>query len=498
MKYLLITLTIMISLTRLCSQDAPDPKDVTYRPPTVDGAFYPKNADTLKAWINEYLQRGERPDDVKEVYGLVVPHAGYVYSGWVAGTAFKQVEGENYDAVIVIAPSHAKAFKGASVFDGDAYVTPLGEAMVDKELSKAISEKNDLVSYSREGHEWQGARTEHSLEVQIPFLQIVQPGVPIVPIVMGSQNYETSDALLKAIVGAVEAQSKKVLLVASSDLSHYHDAQTAKRMDQPILRAFYRYDYFKLAMKLFSRKWEACGGGPIVVAMTAAEQLGANDAKPIVYSNSASSPYMKGDKSAVVGYFSGVMYKSDEKQTLLPDLSKESKDKLFEVAKKTVKSVVTGKDSLYKVNVVPKELSDEYAVFVTLKKNGKLRGCMGHTIAENTLMMAVEESARLACSKDPRFSPVTEEVLDDLEYEVTILSRMKRVLDYDEITPGEDGIVLRLGYNSGLFLPQVASEQGWDRQTLLEQIGRKAGLSTDAYKDPRAEIYIFKGMVIEE
>ena len=121
---------------------------------------------------------------------------------------------------------------------------------------------------------------------------------------------------------------------------------------------------------------------------------------------------------------------------------------------------------------------------------------MGHTIADKALIAAVEESAKLACSRDPRFSPVKPKELDDIDYEVTILSRMKRVLDPNEVEPGRDGVLLRIGYSSGLFLPQVATEQGWDRETLLEQLGRKAGLSTDAYKDPKAELYIFRGMVI--
>lgn len=496
MKHLILLL-LMISLSKLWSQaDAPTTKDITYRPPTVAGSFYPDNADTLKKWINDYLKQGKNADANTEIFGLVVPHAGYVYSGWVAGLAYKQVEGKHYDDIIILAPSHTKAFKGASVFDGDAYVTPLGNVMVDKTLSSEIAHNNDLVKFSRNGHQWGTDRNEHSIEVQLPFLQIVQPGVPIVPIVIGSQNNETSDALLKAIVSSVRKLKRKVLIVASSDLSHYHDDYTAKRMDQPILRAFYRYDYFKLALNLFSRQWEACGGGPIVVAMMAAEQLGANKASPIIYSNSAKSPYVKGDRQKVVGYFSGIIYNDGENTGIFPNLTEDSKKELVKIARETIKSVANKSEQPYEINVVPKDLSEEYAVFVTLHENGKLRGCMGHTIAENTLMMAVKESAKLAGSQDPRFPPVKNGEIDNIELEITILSRMKRVLDFKDIQPGVDGILLRLGYNSGLFLPQVATEQGWSRKELLENIGRKAGLSTDAYKNPKAELYIFRGLVI--
>jgi len=167
------------------------------------------------------------------------------------------------------------------------------------------------------------------------------------------------------------------------------------------------------------------------------------------------------------------------------------------MAKQTVINKTLGKEEKNILIPEDKELSDEYAVFVTLHKHGKLRGCMGHTIAEKTLAEEVIESAKLACSHDPRFSPVEPSELDDLDYDVTILSRMKRVLDIEDVEPGRDGVLLRNGYNSGIFLPQVATEQQWERKTLLEQLGRKAGLSKNAYLDPDSELYIFRGMILK-
>ena len=495
MIYILII--FMISFTRLCSQDAPSPDMVTYRPATVAGSFYPDDPNELKDWIKQFLDKGESSEPSQNILGLVVPHAGYVYSGWIAGQAFKKVEGRKYDVVIVIAPSHSQAFPGSSIFDGDAYVTPLGEAMVDKDLAKEISNVNDMVKMSREGHGWKGNRAEHSLEVQIPFIQTVLPKSKIVPIVMGTQDFESSDALMKAIVHSVRKTNKKVLLVASSDLSHYHDESTAKTMDECLVKAFNKFDYFRIALNAFSRRWEACGGAPIVVAMTACEQLGANKSQSVVYSNSANSPYIKGDKKSVVGYFSGILFQDETTDDLLPLISNENRQKLLEIAKVTI--INSAKDDNEKINIgIPAgELSDEYAVFVTIHKNGKLRGCMGHTIADNNLISAVEESAKLACSRDPRFSPVEESELEELDYEITVLSRMKRILNIEEIEPGRDGVLLRLGYYSGIFLPQVATEQNWDRKTLLEQLGRKANLTTDAYLDKKAELYVFRGMVIK-
>jgi MEMO1 family protein len=496
MKNILVLL-IMITLTKLCSQDAPGPGKITYRPATVAGTFYPADPDELRTTINGFLSRGNEDYSDKEIYGLVVPHAGYVFSGWNAGMSYRKVQGRDYDAVIILAPCHVKAFRGASVFDGDAYVTPLGYVEVDKELVKVIGSEHELVNISRNGHEWTGDRSEHSLEVQIPFIQVVLPGIPIISIVMGTQDNQTTNALFKAIVKAVKKTGKKVLMIASSDLSHYHDAKTAELIDGKIIKSFERYDYFRIALNCFSRRWEACGAGPVAVAMMVAEELGANKAKKIMYSHSGNSPYIKMDKKSVVGYLSGIMFQDDTENKLLPNLSEDSRRKIVNMAKQTVINKTLGKEEKNILIPEDKELSDEYAVFVTLHKHGKLRGCMGHTIAEKTLAEEVIESAKLACSHDPRFSPVEPSELDDLDYDVTILSRMKRVLDIEDVEPGRDGVLLRNGYNSGIFLPQVATEQQWERKTLLEQLGRKAGLSKNAYLDPDSELYIFRGMILK-
>jgi AmmeMemoRadiSam system protein A len=155
------------------------------------------------------------------------------------------------------------------------------------------------------------------------------------------------------------------------------------------------------------------------------------------------------------------------------------------------------KDTTAKVLYMPRQLGKEYATFVTLKKDGHLRGCMGHTISTKSLLSSVEETGRMAAVKDPRFSPVTENELPELSIEVTILSRFKKVFDINDIEVGKDGLVLRLGYNSGLFLPQVAPENNWDRETFLKQLGRKAGLDYNAYKTPNVEIYKFLAIIID-
>src|SRR3989339_16280 len=497
MKYLGMII-LMVALSNTFCQDSPDLSKVTHRPPTVAGAFYPANADTIKKWINEYLSPDEPLEIKGDIIGLVVPHAGYVYSGWVAGKAYRELKDRKYDAVIVISPSHTIAFRGASVFKGDAYVTPIGIAKVDLELSKEIANVFPDVKYSLDGHDWKGGRSEHALEVQIPFLQIVQSGVPIVPIVMGSQDFETTDALVKAIVKSVKKLNKKVLLVASSDLSHFHNQKQAEKIDSPLVEAFSKLDYFKMAMNLYQDKWEACGGAPITVVMSVAEQLGANSAHSFLYATSATSPYTATDSSRVVGYFSGALYNDNSGQLkILPELNEKDKKVIMDYAKKSVRSTVLNTSIDIDEKQFSDRLNDEYAAFVTLKEEGMLRGCMGQTFTTSSLLNSVIEAGRLAASRDPRFSPVSEKELDKLEYEVTILLRMKKILNPEEIEIGRDGVYLRMENSGALFLPQVAPEQKWNRTELLENLCRKARLPMDAYKSTKAELYVFQAMIID-
>jgi MEMO1 family protein len=502
MKYLIPFLIIIISVI-IMAKDRPEQDKIAYRPAVNADKFYPSNADTLKKMINDFLDLKSAKkidDDDDEIIGLVSPHAGYVYSGWVAGKGYREVIGKKYDVIIVIAPNHFKGFRGASVYNGEAYTTPLGAAKVDLELSKEIAAVFPEIKYSNDGHEWNySGNSEHSLEVQIPFLQIVQPDVPIVAISMAGKDFETIDLLTKAIYKAVTKLKRKPLLVASSDLSHYYDIETARAKDIPLVKTFERFDYFKLSYKCAIDEFEACGSGPIATVMMTSELLGANNAVPIYYSTSGNSPLVKSDKSQVVGYFSGALVKSkNSPDNYLPQLNDDDKEELLKIAIKSLNratKVDTSKD--LPTTFASRNLTQEFAAFVTYKKKGDLRGCIGHTISSMALVKEVEESARLAALNDTRFSPITKKELPDLEIEVTVLTRMKKILDENEIVPGRDGVYLRLGNYAGLFLPIVATEYGWDRKTLLEHLCNKANLPANSDKDPRTELYIFQAIYFD-
>lgn len=482
--------------SKACANDAPDPSNISHRPPTVAGGFYPADKGELKSMMDQFLDQSTEKKIENDIYGLVVPHAGYVFSGNIAGKAFSQVKGRDYDAVIIIGPSHAAAFRGASVFKGDAYVSPLGPANVDIELAKQIAERDPEIKYSYDGHEWEVSRTEHSIEVQIPFIQSALPDIPIVPISMGEQNHNCSNSLYKAIIESAKEQGKKVLVVASTDLSHFHNLSEAERLDQNVVDAFDRYDYFMLAYHLYNRKWEACGGGPMVVAMMVAEHFGANSSVVLDYATSADNKQY-GDTNRVVGYMAGAMvYDKDEKLDKLPDLTEEEKNQIIEAAEAGVKSAVTNQTYPIEHSDLPESLQGKYSAFVTINKNGELRACMGHTFPQQPLINEVKEVGRLAATSDYRFGPVERSELEEIEYEVSIMSRMRRIYNPLDVVPGQDGLYIRKGHKAGLLLPQVAAERNWDKKTFLQNICLKAGLPLDSYKDPDAEIYVFKAIII--
>ncbi|GAB4381332.1 MAG: AmmeMemoRadiSam system protein B [Calditrichia bacterium] len=275
------------------------------REPAVAGMFYPGDPDRLTKMIDGFLQNAE-PIIEGSIGGLVSPHAGYQYSGPVAGWSYRQIQGKAYDIVVVIAPSHFEYFSGASVYSGEKYLTPLGEIPVATELARKISESSPSIRLSMDGHRVGfGSRGEHSLEVQLPFLQRVLDKFELIPIVIADQSWENVKALGEAL--AENLKGKKALIVASSDLSHYHSYSTAYELDKKLLKLFEAFDYQKLVESCESRKLEACGYGPIATMMYACSLLGFDKSRVIKYATSGDVPV--GEKSQVVGYLSGAVYR---------------------------------------------------------------------------------------------------------------------------------------------------------------------------------------------
>jgi AmmeMemoRadiSam system protein B/AmmeMemoRadiSam system protein A len=489
------------------------------RHPAVAGMFYPGGAEQLASDVDGYLDVTDVPE-FKGVVGLIAPHAGYMYSGAVAGRAYSVVKGRGYDSVVVVAPSHRFPFRGASVFGGDGYETPLGVVRVDRKLADAISDPERGIGYEPRAH-----ASEHSLEVQVPFLQRSLGDFALVPIIMGDQGEASVRQLASRIAGAVRASGKRVLLVASTDLSHYHSHEKAVELDSHVLDAVADFDPEGLLAALRRGECEACGGGPSAAVMMAARELGATNSAVVGY---ATSGDVTGDMAQVVGYMAAVLYGAPEKsggsgaggsgeadragaggsgagpkdaagKAAAPyeGLTERERTSLLSLARRSIEAELEGHWPPA-IEYTSKALETDCGAFVTLEERGALRGCIGHVVATEPLVRTVMEMAVQAAFHDPRFPPVTAGEVDDLTIEISVMSPLSEVRDVSEIEVGKHGLVVRGGGRSGLLLPQVATDYGWDRETFLEHTCIKAGLPPDSWKQDGVTIYKFSAEVFGE
>jgi AmmeMemoRadiSam system protein B/AmmeMemoRadiSam system protein A len=461
----------------------------------VAGSFYPADPAALNAIMDGMLAGTAQPPIKDPILAVVAPHAGYQYSGPVAAYTYRALRGRKYSRVVVIAPSHFESFDFTSIYDGDAYATPLGTVHVDKTFAAQLVKMSSTMRLSGHGHVPTSAGAEHAIEVQLPWLQHVLGSFELVPIVMGDQSYENSRALGVALAKLI--QGGDTLIVASSDLSHYHPYDEAVKIDHKTLHALEAWDYFSMSRNFQTRVWEACGGAPIVAAMIAAEHMEANQAQVLKYANSGDTA---GDHSRVVGYSADVFVKtqSDKSAETPFSLSDREKDELLALARKSVEHAVTSRKP-YEPPVSSNEsLNQERGAFVTLKKAGELRGCIGYTSAMEPLYRTVRDTATLAALRDPRFPPVSVAELPQLQYEISVLSPLRCAVDVHQIIVGKHGLLMKNGDNEGLLLPQVPVEQKWDRETFLEETCRKAGLNSNCWKSEDTDIFMFTAAVFGE
>lgn len=262
----------------------------------VAGSWYPGRANALAAAVDGYLENATR-ELGGDLVAVIAPHAGLKYSGPVAAHAYRLLRGRRFDTVVLVGPSHFVAFEGVAVVRAGGFETPFGVASIDAETAEAIAGASSVIREHAAAHQ-----REHSLEMQLPFVQRLAPSTSIVPLVMGFQTADTAtelgDALARALAG------RRALIVASTDLSHYHDAATASRLDAVVLDCVARFDPDGLQRALDIQPQHACGGGPTVAVMRAAKALGAREAVVLNYADSGD---VSGDKSAVVGYMAAAI-----------------------------------------------------------------------------------------------------------------------------------------------------------------------------------------------
>ena len=466
-KKALFCLVSMLLLLFACS--------VAGKEPSVAGTFYPADKETLKTTIEGFLSKAEKIQASGILTAIVSPHAGYQYSGQVAAYGYKQIQGRDIKKVILIGPSHHAGFKGASVYTKGSFRTPLGDVKINEKLAESLLNENADVRFYPEAYE-----KEHSLEVQLPFLQTVLKDFTIIPILVGSPTRQTFDHLTTKLS---EMLDDKTLIVASTDLSHYHDYAKAKEMDGKIVSAIERLSSADTENLLSRGESEFCGGYPVLITLETARKSGANLGVVFRHANSGD---VTSDKSRVVGYASIGLLKSP--------FTEGEKKELLALAKNAIDEyVIKGKTP--DINIKNPKFRTAGATFVTIREHGSLRGCIGHVQAVMPLYESIIKNAAAASSSDPRFPPMKKEELKEIDLEISVLSPLTPVKNTKEIQVGEHGLVIRKGYQSGLFLPQVATEFGWDREMLLRHLCQKAGLPEDAWKD--AELYRFTADIIK-
>ncbi len=459
--------------------------------PNVAGKFYSDNPQELSRQVDKYLTDADPEAINGEIFALIVPHAGYDFSGPTAAYAYKLVKDLPYKTVIVIASNHYYGFRGVSVYPSGFFRTPLGDIEIDKDFASRLLNRDPEISF-----EPQSFAQEHSLEVQIPFLQRSLSVWKIVPIIMGDCTLLTCKKLAGLIKEAVGLR-RDVLVVASTDMYHGHDYQECPIVDNLTIPFLSNMDDEGLYYGLREGKLQLCGGLPVVTTLILAKSLGHKESKLLKYTNSAEVTGKKIKGVWTVGYSSWAIDQSQNKGEA-EMFNLKQKKRLLEIARSSIEAYLkTGKR--LEVAESDPQLLKLMGAFVTLNEHGELRGCIGNLIGNQPLYLTIRDMAVEAAVSDPRFLPVKLIDLANIEIEVSALSPMERVDSADKIILGKHGVLVRKGFRSGVFLPQVATETGWSKEEFLSNLcSHKAGLSPDAWKDKSVELYIFTAEVFSE
>jgi MEMO1 family protein len=469
------------------------------RPAQVAGSFYPEDPQDLAAMIDEFLKEAPNKPHDGNLVAILVPHAGYVYSGPVAAAGYKNI-GKGWETVVLLGPAHRVPVRGAAVWSKGSFNTPLGAVPIDEELANEFRLACPAIEAAGEPHE-----NEHSLEVQIPFLQRVLGNFKIVPLLLNNENdLDQLKNIGQAIASAI--RGKKILLVISSDLSHYPTSATARQVDETTLLSLERLDplYFHKTAQTLMEHGEnnllctLCGEAALLAGLTAARELGANTDMIFSYLNSGEREGVR-EKNRAVGYGAVAFLKKETPAVISSNLKKEeSKSILLTEARQTIKEGLEGKSYAPTLFSTQAELNLPAAVFVTLTSGGRLRGCIGTTEPHSTLLEAVRIYARAATFEDSRFRPLKKEELNDLHIEISILSPMTPIPNAEAIQPHKHGVTVEKGSHRGLFLPTVWEQLPDKEEFMNELCSQKAGLPADCWKKPGVTLNIFTTEIIEE
>ena len=421
------------------------------RNPVVAGQFYPASASQLEAMIEKLV---DDKAEKEEAIGLVSPHAGYIYSGPVAAAVISRIEFK--DTFIIMAPNHTGMGKPFSIMTDGAWRTPLGDVAIDSELGKKILAKSGYLQEDPLAHQY-----EHSIEVQLPFLQYFHPGVRIVPIVLAHGSDTVYKEIGREIASAVREVGREVVIMSSSDMTHYEPHESAQEKDSRAIDAILALDEDELLKRVRELGISMCGYAPTVSLISAARELGAAGAELVKYQTSGDA---SGDYSSVVGY-AGIVIKA------------VGMHPLTQLAKETVESYVREGKTPKPKELAP-EMEDRAGVFVSIHKLGALRGCIGtfephsKNVAEEIINNAVSSATR-----DPRFPPIAPDELGQLSYSVDVLTSPEPVADESHLDPRRYGVIVEAGWRRGLLLPDLEGVDSVEYQ--IDICRQKAGISPD-------------------
>jgi len=477
------------------------------REPAVSGQFYPADKIDLTNIIKKFLNNVKDISVSGEIKGLLVPHAGYIFSGQVSAYSYKLLENRKFDTVLIIGQSHNFYLKKPALYLGDYFQSPLGKVPIDKEFVSELLKSSDFFEENKIAH-----RPEHSIEVQIPFLQVVMSNFKIVPVLVSDADLGVCEKTALIISNVIKKfKDKKIITIISSDMSHYPKYEDANYVDNKTLNALEKFDpvFFKSTCDEIMKKniqnlaCTYCGQTAIIIGMYLTKNLGANKIKILKYYNSGDVEQF-GDKNRVVGY-SSVVFLKEEKETQLKgekmqetfSISEKNQKILLKLARDTIIHYFKTK-TLLPFTTQDQELLQKSAVFVTLTMNHNLRGCIGTTVPQVSLYQIVQQMALASAFEDTRFSPLTFEELKNVKIEISVLSSLTRVKSAENIIPNIHGVVVKKGFRSGLFLPQVWEHFSKKEDFLNELCWQKAGLEPDAWKKPDTELYVFTVFSFEE
>ncbi|MFW5753844.1 MAG: AmmeMemoRadiSam system protein B [Marinilabiliaceae bacterium] len=471
--------------------------EVKDRKPAVAGMFYEGDSAALEEHLQRLFDEAKEPVSEAEVAAVIVPHAGYVFSGGVAASAFNQISPDTkFERVFLIGSSHRMAFEGASVYTQGDYITPLGKVEVDREVARHLVESSSVVSDNPAPH-----KEEHSLEVELPFLQHhLKHPFKLVPIMMGPHDASGPVDVAHLLEPWFKPGN---LFVISTDFSHYPPYEKAREVDSLTAGAILSNDPEELNRTLEGNKFKnieglatsLCGWTSVLTLMHLTKDKDDLEYVDLEYKNSGDS--RRGDKDKVVGYHAISVFRTNGKKKVHDNFSLNEQEKqwLLDHSYQTLRKVVGGEGKTDEgAGEVPAGLKTPAGAFVSLYKDDKLQGCIGHFGEDKPLYKVVEEMTRAAALDDPRFSPVSPGEIEDIKVEISVLTPMRKVDDVSDIKPGKHGILIKNGSRSGTFLPQVADKTGWNREELLGHCARdKAGLSWDGWKD--SEVFVYEAIV---